>query len=319
VSAALDQPSRAGSGIDATRSGVEAGASLAGLVGPGRPRTLWGDAWRQFRRHRLALGAAVVLVAIGIGTILGPEVIAYDPERIDFASKSEAPSLAHPFGTDELGRDQLVRVLDGGRISLSVALISVGAAMTVGVLIGAAAGYRGGLVDNVLMRLVDVFYSMPGLFVVIFLVAVLGASFWTIVLAIGALRWMGTARLVRASFLSLKEREFVDAARTVGASGPRIVLRHILPNTLSPIIVAATLGIAGAILTESALSFLGLGFQPPQATWGRMLEEAQTTVIREGHWWRGFFPGLMIFLTVLSVNFVGDGLRDAIDPRRLER
>lgn len=281
-----------------------------------RPRTLWSDTWRHFRRHRLAVAGLVVLLAIGLGSAVGPMLISYDPERIDFRAKSEAPSLDHPLGTDELGRDQLVRVLDGGRLSLSVALVSVAVAITLGVMVGAIAGYRGGVIDNVLMRIVDTFYAMPGLFVVILLVTLLGAKFWTIVLAISALRWMGTARLVRASFLGLKQREFVEAARASGAGGARIVVRHILPNALSPIIVAGTLGIAGAILTESALSFLGVGFQPPQATWGRMLEEAQSVVIQDGHWWRGFFPGLVIFLTVLSVNYVGDGLRDAVDPRR---
>jgi len=281
-----------------------------------RPRSLWSDAWRQFRRHKLALVSLVVLLVIAGATLVGPLLLPYDPERIDFRAKSEPPSLAHPMGTDELGRDQLVRVLEGGRISLAVALAAVLVAISVGVAVGAVAGYAGGWVDNVLMRVVDVFYSMPGLFVIILVMALLGPSFWTIVLAIGVLRWMGTARLVRASFLSLKEWEFVEAARSIGAPAPRIVLRHVLPNALSPIIVAATLGIAGAILTESALSFLGLGFQPPTATWGRMLEEAQSVVISNGHWWRGFFPGLMIFLTVLAVNFVGDGLRDAVDPRR---
>ncbi len=284
-----------------------------------RPRSLLSDAWRQFRRHRLALVSLVTMVLLVAGIAVGPLLIDYDPERIDFTAKSEPPSLKHPMGTDELGRDQLVRVLDGGRVSLAVALAAVSVAISVGVAIGAAAGYAGRFVDNLLMRLVDVFYSMPGLFVLILLMTLIGPGFWTIVIALGLLRWMGTARLVRASFLSLKEKEYVEAARAIGARRGRIVIRHLLPNALSPIIVSATLGIAGAILTESALSFLGLGFQPPQATWGRMLEEAQRAVINDGHWWRGFFPGLMIFITVLSVNYIGDGLRDALDPRRIER
>ncbi|MDQ3779433.1 MAG: ABC transporter permease [Chloroflexota bacterium] len=284
-----------------------------------QPRSLVSDAWRQFRRHRLALGSLVAMAMLVVGIIVGPLLISYDPERIDFAAKSQPPSLMHPMGTDELGRDQLVRVLDGGRVSLAVALAAVSVAISVGVAIGAAAGYAGSFVDNLLMRLVDVFFSMPGLFVLILLMTLIGPGFWTIVIALGMLRWMGTARLVRASFLSLKEKEYVEAARAIGARRGRIVVRHLLPNALSPIIVSATLGIAGAILTESALSFLGLGFQPPQATWGRMLEEAQRAVINDGQWWRGFFPGLMIFITVLSVNFIGDGLRDALDPRRIER
>ncbi|MEJ7757319.1 MAG: ABC transporter permease [Nocardioidaceae bacterium] len=169
--------------------------------------------------------------------------------------------------------------------------------------------------DNALMRVVDVFYALPGLFIVILLVALIGPSFWTIVTAIAVLSWMNTARLVRSSFLSLKEKEFVEAARTIGASNARIVSRHILPNALSPVIVSATLGVANAILIESSLSFLGLGFQPPEATWGGMLSESKSAVITLGHWWRGLFPGLMIFITVLSANFVGDGLRDALDPQ----
>jgi peptide/nickel transport system permease protein len=302
-------------------SGTRASAASPALRdgAPEQTRTLLSDAWRQFRQHRLALGSLVIMAVVVVGVIVGPEAIPYDPEQIDFATKSLPPSLAHPMGTDELGRDQLVRVLEGGRISLSVALAAVAVAVTVGVAIGAAAGYAGGLFDNLLMRLVDVFYSLPGLFVLILLMTLIGPGFWTIVIALGLLRWMGTARLVRASFLSLKEKEYVEAARAIGARRGRIVARHILPNALSPIIVAATLGIAGAILTESALSFLGLGFQPPQATWGRMLDEAQRAVINDGHWWRGFFPGAMIFVTVLAVNFIGDGLRDAVDPRRLER
>jgi peptide/nickel transport system permease protein len=285
----------------------------------GRPRSLWSDTWQQFRQHTLALVCLGVLILITVGSIAGPMLSPYDTEAIDFKSKSQAPSWSHPMGTDELGRDQLVRVLDGGRISLAVAAMSVLVAITLGTLVGSVAGYLGGFADNVLMRIVDVFYSMPGLFVVILLLAILGPGFWTIVIAIGILRWMGTARLVRASFLSLKQAEFIEAARTIGVRGPRIILRHMLPNALSPIIVAGTLGMAGAILTESALSFLGLGFQPPQATWGRLLEEATNVVVNKGHWWRGLFPGLMIFLVVLSVNFIGDGLRDAVDPKRRQR
>jgi peptide/nickel transport system permease protein len=282
-------------------------------------RSLWSDTWRHFARHRLALMSLIVMIVMAAAVIAGPLLLPYDPDLIDFSTKSQPPSLRHPMGTDELGRDQLMRALVGGRISLAVALAAVSVAISVGVLIGAVAGFAGGISDNALMRLVDIFYSMPGLFVLILLVTMIGPGFWTIVIALGILRWMGTARLVRASFLSLKEKEFVESARAVGAARTRIVVRHILPNALSPIIVAATLGIAGAILTESALSFLGLGFQPPQATWGRMLYEAQRSVVNDGHWWRGLFPGMMIFITVLSVNFIGDGLRDAVDPRRLQR
>ena len=282
-------------------------------------RSLWSDAWRRFRRHRLALAGLTVLGLLTAAVLVGPLVLGIDPEQIDFGAKDAGPSLAHLMGTDELGRDQLARVLDGGRLTLAVASAAVLVSIVVGVLVGALAGYAGGFVDNALMRLVDVFYSLPGLFVVILLVTLLGAGFSTIVIAIAVFSWMNTARLVRASFLSLKQKEYVEAARTIGVGDVQIALRHILPNALTPVIVSATLGIATAILIESALSFLGLGFQPPQATWGAMLNQSQTAVINQGQWWRGFFPGAMIFLTVLAVNYVGDGLRDALDPRKVER
>jgi len=282
-------------------------------------RSGWSQAWLKFCKHRLALAGLMTLAAIGLGVVAGPRLLPYDPERIDFAAQNQSPSLAHPLGTDELGRDQLVRVLDGGRVSLSVALAAVAVAMTLGVTVGALAGWAGGALDNVLMRAVDIFYSIPGLLAAILLVSLVGPGFWTIVAALGFWRWMPAARLVRAGFLSVKEMDFVSAARALGAPERRLVLRHMLPSVLSPVVVTATLGMARAILAESALSFLGLGLQPPQATWGRMLYEAQTVVIHDGYWWRGFFPGLMIFLCILSVNFVGDGLRDVFDPRTVHR
>lgn len=294
--------------------------SLAGALEQAQSEShfsFWGSAWKKFIGHRLAFLSVVTLALIVLAIAFGPLLIQYDPDRIDFRAKDQAPSLQHLMGTDELGRDQLVRVLHGGRVTLAVALAAVTGSIVIGVTIGALAGYLGGFADNALMRMVDVFYSLPALFVLIIVVSLFGASFWTIVLSLSLLRWMATARLVRASFLSLREMDFVEASRALGGTGARIVLRHILPNALSPIIVASTLGIAGAILTESALSFLGLGFQPPQATWGRMLQEAQRAVVQQGHWWRGFFPGLMIFLTVLSVNYLGDGLRDALDPKKV--
>ncbi len=282
-------------------------------------RSGWSRAWLKFCKHRLAFAGLMTLAAIGLGVVAGPRLLPYDPERIDFAAQNQSPSLAHPLGTDELGRDQLVRVLDGGRVSLSVALAAVAVAMTLGVTVGALAGWAGGALDNVLMRAVDIFYSIPGLLAAILLVSLVGPGFWTIVAALGFWRWMPAARLVRAGFLSVKEMDFVSAARALGAPERRLVLRHMLPSVLSPVVVTATLGMARAILAESALSFLGLGLQPPQATWGRMLYEAQTVVIHDGYWWRGFFPGLMIFLCILSVNFVGDGLRDVFDPRTVHR
>ncbi len=302
-----------------------AGGGTGGAGGPAGPvaapaaRSLRADTWRRFRRHKLALIGLATLSLLTFAVVVGPFLLPYDGEAIDFAAKDLGPSLSHPMGTDELGRDQFSRILDGGRLTLAVAGCAVLMSIVVGVLVGALAGYAGGLVDSTLMRGVDVFYSLPALFVVILLVSLFGPGFATIVLGIAALTWMNTARLVRASYLSLKEREFVEAARAIGVPPRRIAVRHILPNALGPVIVSATLGLAIAILIESGLSFLGLGFNPPQATWGGMLQESQRPVISEGHWWRGFFPGLMIFLTVLSANFVGDGLRDALDPRAAGR
>lgn len=298
------------------------GAGPGGPAGPGAApvaRSLRADTWRRFRRHKLALIGLALLALMTFAVIVGPFLLPYDGEAIDFADKDLGPSLSHPMGTDELGRDQFSRILDGGRLTLAVAGCAVLMSIVVGVLVGALAGYAGGFVDSTLMRGVDVFYSLPALFVVILLVSLFGPGFATIVVGIAALTWMNTARLVRASYLSLKEREFVEAARAIGVPPRRIAIRHILPNALGPVIVSATLGLAIAILIESGLSFLGLGFNPPQATWGGMLQESQRPVISEGHWWRGFFPGLMIFLTVLSANFVGDGLRDALDPRAAGR
>ncbi|HRN28744.1 MAG TPA: ABC transporter permease [Terrimesophilobacter sp.] len=272
--------------------------------------------WARFARHKLGVLGVTVLALITLAVVFGPFLLPYDPNHIAVVDRNQAPSLAHLMGTDELGRDQLARILDGGRLTLTVALAAVAFSLILGVLVGVLAGYAGKIVDNILMRGVDVFYSVPALFVVILLVTLIGSGFWAIVIAIAAFSWMNTARLVRGGFLALKEREYVEAARGIGAGHLRIAFRHILPGTVGPIVVAATIGIAVAILVESALSFLGLGFQPPQATWGGMLFEAQRAVVSQGMWWRGLFPGLMIFLVVLAVNYIGDGLSDALDPRR---
>lgn len=277
------------------------------------------ELWRRFRTHRAAALAVGTLTLVAAAVLVGPAVWTVDPNLITLGQRNLPPGPAHPMGTDELGRDLLARILEGGRLTLAVALAAVVVSISLGLTVGATAGYAGGVVDNILMRLVDLFYSLPSLFVVILLVLVLGAGFWPIVIAIALFTWMNTARIVRASVLSIKEKEYVEAARSLGAGHARILLGHVLPGTLGPLVVTATLNIAFAILTESALSFLGLGFQPPQSTWGGLLFEAQRAVIAEGHWWRGFFPGLMIFIVVLSVNYIGDGLSDALDPRRRKR
>ncbi|MCU0486134.1 MAG: ABC transporter permease [Anaerolineales bacterium] len=280
-------------------------------------RTPLQTAIRHFLRHRLAVFGLMMITLIGLSVAIGPMLIKIDPNRIEFSEKNESPSLQHPMGTDELGRDQFVRILYGGRTTLMVGVACITVSVTLGVTLGSIAGYSGGGVDNAIMRMVDVFYSLPSLFVVIILMTLVGPGFWTIVISISILRWMTTSRLVRACFLSLKEREFIAASRALGMNSFGIITQHLLPNSIGPVIVSATLNIAGAILTESTLSFLGLGFQPPQATWGRMLLEATKAVIQYGHWWRVFFPGAMLFVTILSINYIGDGLRDALDPMGL--
>lgn len=298
---------------------------LAGTEALGRPaRSLWRDAWFQFRRHRLAMVGLVTLVFIVLATMLGPYIWTLPTNDIDFSRSLLRPSFEHPFGTDDLGRDLLARALSGGRISIAVGLSAVLIAITLGTTIGALAGYFGRL-DSPLMRLTDLFLSLPILpllLVIIFLFrdtlrAALGPEvgiFLMIVAVIGILNWMAVARLVRAQFLSLKQKEFVEAARAVGDPDMRIIFKHILPNVLSPVLVAATIGVGGAILTESTLSFLGLGFPPDLPTWGRLLYDGKDYIDFAPHW--ALFPGMCIFLTVLSINFIGDGLRDALDPRR---
>ncbi|MDQ3400205.1 MAG: ABC transporter permease [Chloroflexota bacterium] len=264
------------------------------------------------------------LAFIVLATLVGPYVWTQPTNDIDFSRSLLGPSVTHPFGTDDLGRDMFARALSGGRISIAVGLSAVLIAITLGTTIGAVAGYFGRL-DSPLMRLTDLFLSLPILpllLVIIFLFrdtlrAALGPElgiFLMIVAVIGILNWMAVARLVRASFLSLKQKEFVEAARAVGAPHLRIILKHILPNVLSPVLVAATIGVGGAILTESTLSFLGLGFPSDLPTWGRLLFDGKDYIDFAPHW--AIFPGLCIFLTVLSINFIGDGLRDALDPRR---
>lgn len=274
----------------------------------------WGRIfWRRFKRNRLAhLGFIAMLVMVAMA-VFAPWLATHDPEATDIANRLEPPSREHWFGTDRYGRDVFSRMLYGARVSLTVGLVAVGIAVSIGTLIGALAGYFGGVVDNVLMRFVDIVISLPGLMFLILVVSLFGRGMMEIILVLGLLSWTGVARLVRGEFLSLREREFAEAARAAGASDLRLIFRHLLPNALAPIIVAATLGVAGAIITEAGLSYLGLGVAPPAATWGNMLQEGQSLIRRA--WWLVVFPGAAIFITVLSFNLIGDALRDALDPR----
>jgi peptide/nickel transport system permease protein len=288
-----------------------------------KPRTLWGDVWKQFRKHKLAMGASALLIGIILLVVIGPFIYKGDPDKIDFAFKYVGMSLERPFGADDLGRDLFARVILGGRISLMIGVTAMAIAMSLGTLVGVLAGYFS-VLDNPLMRITDIFLSLPTLPLLLVVTLLFRDSLRTVfgpeagifiltVTIIGLLGWMPTSRLVRGEVLTMKEREFVLAARSLGAANLSILWRHILPNVLSPVIVAATFSIASAIITESALSFLGLGFPPDFATWGRILFEGQGHVNKS--MLMVFWPGLMSSLTVLCVNFIGDGLRDALDPR----
>jgi peptide/nickel transport system permease protein len=269
--------------------------------------------WTAFRRNRLAVaGGAVVSVLFAIA-ILAPVLAPQDPNRPDTRNILAAPSGQHWLGTDQLGRDVLSRVLYGSRVSLAVGFVSVGIAAVIGILLGAAAGYHGGLVDGTIMRLVDLMLVFPRFFLLLAVLAFLQPSIWTVMAVIGLTGWMGVTRLVRAEFLSLREREFVIWSESVGATARRVIFRHILPNAMAPVLVAMTLGVPAAILTESGLSFLGLGVQPPYATWGNILNDGKDSI--EIAWWMTVYPGLAILITVLSYNLLGEGIRDALDPR----
>lgn len=270
-------------------------------------------AWRQLRKNRLALAGGAVVILLGAVALCAPLLAPYDPAAYDVKRILLAPGPQHWFGTDQLGRDVLSRMLYGARISMAVGFVSVGIAVLLGTLIGTLAGYYGGRVDELLMRFVDLMLNFPRLFLLLTLIALLRPSIWVIMAVIGFTGWMGLARLVRGEILSLREREFVQGARALGAADARIMVKHILPNALVPVLVSATLGVAGAILTESGLSFLGLGVQPPTPSWGNILIDGKANI--EIAWWLSAFPGLAILATVLAYNLLGEGLRDALDPR----
>ena len=269
--------------------------------------------WNRFRTNRFAMAGAAVVLVLFVLSFLAPFITPYDPDAIDAYRVLLPPNAEHWFGTDELGRDVLTRVIFGARISLKVGFVAVGIAVLVGTVVGLVAGFYGGWVDTVLMRFVDIMLCFPAFFLILAVIAMLEPSIWYIMIIIGLTGWMGVARLVRAEVLSLRERDFVLAARAIGASDLRIMFRHIFPNAMTPVLVSATLGVAGAILTESALSFLGIGVQPPTPSWGNILTSGKDYI--EFAWWLSLFPGLAILVTVLSYNLLGEGIRDALDPR----
>ncbi len=268
---------------------------------------------RRFAKNKLSVTGAVIVGALILTAVFAPVIAPYDPTAIDVYNALSPPSKAHLFGTDELGRDLLSRIIWGTRVSLKVGFVAVGIAILIGVVVGSIAGFYGGRVDAILMRIVDMMLAFPTFFLILAVIAILEPSIFTIMAVIGVTGWMDVARLVRAEFLSLKERDFVDAARALGIRNRRLIFRHILPNAVSPVFVAATFGVAGAILIESGLSFLGLGVQPPDPSWGNILTAGKDNI--EIAWWLSLFPGLAILVTVLSYNLVGEGLRDALDPR----
>jgi peptide/nickel transport system permease protein len=275
--------------------------------------SLFLDSLRRFLKNRLALSGLVLIMVFFVVSIAPGLIAPYDPLEVDVDAIFSPPSSTHIMGTDELGRDVFSRMIYGARISLKVGFVAVGIAVTIGTAIGLMAGYFGGVVDTLLMRFVDIMLCFPTFFLILAVIAFLEPSIWNIMIVIGVTGWMGVARLVRAETLSLKNRDFVQAAKALGESDLMIMLKHILPNALSPVLVAATLGVAGAILTESALSFLGIGVQPPVPSWGNILTAGKDNI--EFAWWLSLFPGVAILITVLGYNLLGEGIRDSIDPR----
>ena len=278
-----------------------------------RAPSLFADFLKRLLRNRLAVAGGVVILVFFAMSVFPGLFSSQNPDRIDVLRILQAPSAAHPLGTDELGRDVLARMIYGARISMKVGFVAVGIYTIIGLLVGLFAGYYGGWVDAVLMRFVDIMLCFPTFFLILAVIAFLSPSIYTIMIVIGVTGWMGVSRLVRAEVLSLKERDFVAAARAQGAGDARIIFRHILPNALAPVLVAATLGVAGAILVESSLSFLGIGVQPPTPSWGNILTAGKDNI--EFAWWLSVYPGLAIFFTVLGYNLLGEGVRDAVDPR----
>lgn len=271
----------------------------------------------RLRKNSLTMFGAGIVATLFVVALLAPVLAPYDIGEIDAKNVLSAPSWEHPLGTDGLGRDVVSRMIYGARISLLVGFVSAGLACVIGLVLGALAGYFGGWLDTLLMRFVDIMLCFPSFFLILAVIAYLNASIWNIMLVIGVTSWMGVCRLVRAEFLTLKQRDFMMAAEALGAPPRRVILRHGLPNAVAPVFVSFVLGVAGAILTESALSFLGIGVQPPDPSWGNILTEGKSTI--EVAWWLSLYPGLAILITVLGYNLLGEGLRDVLDPRLRER
>lgn len=282
----------------------------------GAPGSLKSDFAQSFASNSLAMGGLIIVLALFVVSILAPWISPYEPTAIDLQNVLAAPSAQHPLGTDQLGRDILSRMIWGSRISLKVGFVSTGISIIVGAFLGAIAGYYGRRVDAIIMRMVDIMLCFPTFFLILAVIAFLEPSIWNIMLIIGLTNWMGITRLVRADFITLKERDFVKAARVIGAGDWRIIFNHILPNAMASLLVAATFGVAGAILTESALSFLGIGVQPPTPSWGNILTDGKDNI--DIAWWLSLFPGLAILVTVLGYNLLGEGIRDSLDPRLRE-
>ncbi|MCA1959363.1 MAG: ABC transporter permease [Desulfomonile sp.] len=275
--------------------------------------TLMGDFGRRMRKNRMAMVGLFVVVALFCVAIFAKYLAPYPPDRIDTSRILMPPSKENLLGTDILGRDVLSRIIYGSGVSLSVGFVAVGISTLIGVVLGALSGYYGGWVDRIIMRFVDVMLCFPSFFLILAVIAFVGPSIWNIMIVIGVTSWMGVTRLVRAEFLSIKERDFVQAAISQGAGDARIIFLHILPNAMTPVLVAATLGVAAAVLVESSLSFLGIGVQPPDPSWGNMLTEGKDNI--EIAWWMSVFPGLAILITVMGYNLLGEGIRDSLDPR----
>jgi peptide/nickel transport system permease protein len=271
------------------------------------------DFRKRFLKNRVAVAGSVIVIVLFAVSLLAPWLSPYDPNAIDLKNVLAPPSGGHPFGTDPLGRDVLSRMIWGAGISLKVGFVATGIAILIGTILGAMAGYYGRWVDAVIMRFVDIMLCFPSFFLILAVIAILEPSIWNIMIVIGLTGWMGVTRLVRADFISLRERDFVQAARGIGAGDLRIIFLHILPNAMASVLVTATLGVAGAILTESALSFLGIGVQPPTPSWGNILTAGKDNI--DIAWWLSFYPGLAILITVLGYNLLGEGIRDALDPR----